>query len=66
MNNKNIRRRVAWIMAFVLVVGALCGCDGRAQKNGKEALKLPDQITVVAEAETIKGSPVAISAQDAD
>ena len=66
MNNKNIRRRVAWIMAFVLVVCALCGCDGRAKKIEKESLKLPDQITVVAEAETIKGSPVAISAQDAD
>lgn len=64
MNKKNIRRRVAWIMALVLVVGALCGCDSPAQKNRKDTLKLPEQITVVAEAKEIKGSPVAISAQD--
>lgn len=66
MNNKNIRRRVAWVMVLVLAVGVLWGCDGPAQKNEKDSLKLPDQVSVVAEAKTIKGSPVAISAQDAN
>ncbi|MBP3701874.1 MAG: hypothetical protein J6I64_08285 [Lachnospiraceae bacterium] len=59
------KRRIAGIMAVVMMLAALGGCDKEPLEDGGDsALMLPDQMVSLVERPELVGSPVALAQRD--
>ena len=63
----DFRRYAACLTAVLLLVTALCGCSDPSQNGDPNSvLKLPNQVSTLAEAPAIAGSQVALDRQDSE
>jgi len=62
------RRVTGWtagVLTLAMVLMTLCGCSQQPQGGGKEVpLRLPAQVVSLAEAPSLKGSPVSLTRKD--